>query len=426
MVFVIFASFGIFMILGMPISFAIFLSSAFTIVTSLPLVDITLIVQRVFAGMDSFPLMCIPFFILTGELMASGNISQKLIDLANLFVGRIRGGLAHVNILASMFFGGVSGSSSADVSSIGTMLIPTMSKAGYSVPFSVAVTASSATLGLIIPPSNAMIIYAMVAGSVSISQLFLAGIIPGILIGISFMIGSYIIAIKNDYGAEARIPLNQVLRVLGSGIVPLFTFVIIIGGILSGIFTPTESSVIAALYALMLSTLVYKTVKLTDLPAIILKSALTTAVVLFLIGVSNIFGWILAYGHVPEMIMNFMYSITQNKHALLLMIFFALLVVGTFMDCAAALIVFVPIFLPVVQGIGIDPVHFGIIIITALAIGNYTPPVGVTLFLSCNIGKISLEKGTKAILPFIGIAIIVELLIIFIPQVSMFIPNLLL
>lgn len=425
MVLMLFISFAIFMLLGMPISFAIFLSSVVTILTNLPLVDLTLVVQRVFAGMDSFPLMCIPFFVLTGELMASGDISQKLINLANLFVGRIRGGLAHVNILASMFFGGVSGSSSADVSSIGTILIPTMSKAGYSVPFSVAVTASSATLGIIIPPSNSMIIYAMVAGSVSISQLFLAGIIPGIIIGISFMGMSYIIAIKRNYGAEATVPFNQMLQVLGEGIVPLLTFVIIIGGILGGIFTPTESSVIAALYALILSVGVYKTVKIRHLPALILKSALTTSVVLFLIGVSNIFGWILAYGHVPQIIMDFMYSITDNRYLLLLMIFAVLLVVGTFMDLAAALIIFVPIFLPVVQGVGIDPIHFGMIMITALAIGGYTPPVGVTLFLSCNIGKISLEKGSKAALPFIGMAVLVELLIIFIPQISMFIPEVL-
>jgi len=425
MVLVLFSSFAVLMLIGMPISFAIFLASVITIITNLPLVDLTLVVQRVFAGMDSFPLMCIPFFVLTGELMAQGNISHKLIKLANIFVGRIRGGLAHVNILASMFFGGVSGSSSADVSSIGTILIPTMGKAGYSVPFSVAVTASSATLGIIIPPSNSMIIYAMVVGSVSISQLFLAGIIPGILIGISFMVVSYIIAIRRNYGAEKRIPLKDMLGTFADGIIPMFTFIIIIGGILGGVFTPTESSVIAASYALILTTVVYKTMKLTDLPKLILKSALTTSVVLFLIGVSNIFGWILAYDHVPQTIANFMYSITENKYLLMLMIFFVFLVVGTFMDLAASLIIFVPIFLPVASGIGIDPVHFGLITITALAIGGYTPPVGVTLFLSCNIGNISLEKGAKAALPFIGVAIVIELLIIFIPAITMFIPKLL-
>ncbi len=425
MVLVLFITFFAFMLIGMPISFAICLSSVVTILTNLPKVDLTLVVQRIFAGMDSFPLMCIPFFVLAGELMAKGNISDRLIRLANIFVGRIRGGLAHVNILASMFFGGVSGSSSADVSSIGTILIPTMSRAGYSMPFSVAVTASSATLGIIIPPSNSMIIYAMVAGTVSISQLFLAGILPGILIGVSFMVVSYIIAIKRNYRSEATATLKENLIAFGQGIVPMFTFVIIIGGILGGIFTPTESSVVAALYALILSTIVYRTVRFSELPAILLKSALTTATVLFLIGVSNIFGWILAYGHVPQAITDIMYSITTNRYLLLIMIFMVLLIVGTFMDLAAALIIFVPIFLPVVQGFGMDPVHFGLFMITALAIGGYTPPVGVTLFLSCNIGKISLEEGTIAALPFIGAAIVVEFLIIFIPDITMLIPRLL-
>jgi tripartite ATP-independent transporter DctM subunit len=425
MVLTLFLSFAVFMLVGMPISFAICVSSIVTVMTHLPQVDLTLVVQRVFAGMDSFPLMCIPFFVLTGELMAQGNITDRLIKMANIFVGRIRGGLAHVNILASMLFGGVSGSSSADVSSIGTILIPTMAKAGYSMPFSVAVTASSATLGIIIPPSNSMIIYAMVAGTVSISQLFLAGIVPGILIGISFMVVSYIAALRHNYRSESTGTWRDKLVAFGQGAVPMLTFVIIIGGILGGVFTPTESSAVAALYALILSVVVYKTVSLKQLPKILLKTALTTATVLFLIGVSNIFGWILAYGRVPQIISNLLTSITMNKHLLMIMIFGVLIVVGTFMDLAAALIIFVPIFLPVVQSVGVDPVHFGLFMITALAIGGYTPPVGVTLFLSCNIGKISLMSGAKACLPFIGAAIVVEFLIIFIPEITMFIPHLL-
>lgn len=425
MVAVLFLSLAVLVILGMPVAFAIVLSSAAAILSLGADMPLTLIVQRIFTGIDSFPLMCIPFFVLAGEFMSGGNISQKLIDVANIFVGRIRGGLAHVNIVASMLFGGVSGSATADVSSIGTILIPTMKRAGYHDDFSVAVTATSATIGIIIPPSNAMIVYATVAGSVSISGMFLAGVIPGILIGLSLMVVAYILAVKRGYPTEPKRSRQEIVRALLDGILPMLTFVIILGGILGGIFTPTESAVVAAFYAFFISTCVYRNVKLGDIPAMLLRCALTTAAVLFLIGASSIFGFLLAYARVPETIAAFMFSITTNKYLLLFIMFLIFLLIGTVMDLSPALIIFVPIFLPIAQQLGMGPIQFGLFIISALAVGLYTPPVGAVLFITCGIGKISIQKAVKAILPFMIAMIVVVLLIMYIEPITMFLPTVL-
>lgn len=425
MVVILFLSLAVLVILGMPVAFAIVLSSAAAILSMGANMPLTLIVQRIFTGIDSFPLMCIPFFVLAGEFMSGGNISQKLIDVANIFVGRIRGGLAHVNIVASMLFGGVSGSATADVSSIGTILIPTMKRAGYHDDFSVAVTATSATIGIIIPPSNAMIVYATVAGSVSISGMFLAGIIPGILIGLSLMVVAYILAVKRGYPTEPKRSGREIVRALADGILPMLTFVIILGGILGGIFTPTESAVVAAFYAFIISVFVYRNVKFKDIPAMLLRCALTTAAVLFLIGASSIFGFLLAYARVPETIAAFMFSITSNKYLLLLIMFLIFLLIGTVMDLSPALIIFVPIFLPIAQKLGMGPIQFGIFIISALAVGLYTPPVGAVLFITCGIGKISIQKAVKAILPFMLAMVVVVLLIMYVEPITMFLPTVL-
>lgn len=425
MVAVLFLSLAILVILGMPVAFAIVLSSAAAILSLGADMPLTLIVQRIFTGIDSFPLMCIPFFVLAGEFMSGGNISQKLIDVANIFVGRIRGGLAHVNIVASMLFGGVSGSATADVSSIGTILIPTMKRAGYHDDFSVAVTATSATIGIIIPPSNAMIVYATVAGSVSISGMFLAGIVPGILVGLSLMVVAYILAVKRGYPTEPRRSGREIAKALVDGILPMLTFVIILGGILGGIFTPTESAVVAAFYAFVISVLVYRNVKFKDIPAMLLRCALTTAAVLFLIGASSIFGFLLAYARVPETIAAFMFSITTNKYLLLLIMFLIFLLIGTVMDLSPALIIFVPIFLPIAQQLGMGAIPFGIFIISALAVGLYTPPVGAVLFITCGIGKISIQHAVRAILPFMLAMVVVVLLIMYIEPITMFLPRLL-
>lgn len=423
MIAVLFISLIVLILLEMPVAYAIVLSSICAILSLDSPLPLTLIVQKIFTGVDSFPLMCIPFFVLAGEFMSAGNISQKLINVANIFVGRIRGGLAHVNILASMLFGGVSGSATADVSSIGTILIPTMNKAGYQKDFSVAITATSATIGIIIPPSNAMIVYAMVAGSVSISGMFLAGVIPGILVGLSLMFVAYVISVKRGYQAEKGRPLKEVVRSIIDGIIPLFTFVIILGGILGGIFTPTESAVIAALYSFIISVFVYKSVKFKDIPKMLYKSALTTSAVLFLIGASSIFGFLLAYAHVPQVIANFMFSITTNEHLLIFMMFLIFLIVGTVMDLTPALIIFVPIFLPIANQLGMNSVQFGIFIIMSLAIGLYTPPVGAVLFITCGIGEVSIQKAAKAVLPFMIAMVIIVLMVMYIPAITMAIPN---
>jgi tripartite ATP-independent transporter DctM subunit len=423
MIVVLLVSLLILIILEMPVAYAIVLSSVFAILSLGASLPLTLIVQMIFNGIDSFPLMCIPFFVLAGEFMSAGNISQKLIDVANVFVGRIRGGLAHVNILASMLFGGVSGSATADVSSIGTILIPTMNKAGYHKDFSVAVTATSATIGIIIPPSNAMIVYAMIAGNVSISGMFLAGIIPGILVGLSLMTVAYYISVKRGYQAEESKPFKEVIILLLKGIVPLFTFVIILGGILGGIFTPTESAVVAAFYAFVISVFVYKSVKFKDIPKMLYRSALTTSAVLFLIGASSIFGFLLAYAHVPQTIADFMFSVTSSKTLLLLIMFAIFLLVGTIMDLTPALIIFVPIFLPIAMQLGMNGIQFGIFIIMALAIGLYTPPVGAVLFITCGIADLSIQKAVKAILPFMAAMIVIVLMVMYIPSLTMAIPN---
>lgn len=426
MIIVLFLSLLLFVLIGVPVSFAVALSSIVTIIGFVKEVPLTLVVQRIFTGMDSFPLLCIPLFMLAGEFMSKGGISDRLIRLANIFVGRFRGGLAQINTVASMFFGGVSGSSTADVSSEGPIIIPLMVKAGYSPEFSAAITASTASLGIIIPPSNSMIIYAMAAGNVSIASMFMGGIIPGILVGLGFMVASYIIAVKNNYRAEKVPSFKEAVHDFFDGIIPMFTFIIIIGGVLSGMVTPTESAILAVLYSGFLAIVVYRVVKIKDLPRMLLRCALTTSVVLFLIGVSSIFGWILAYAHIPQIIAEFMFALSTNKYIILLMIFVLMLLVGTFMDAAPALIIFVPIFLPIVQALGVHPIHFGLIMITTLAIGGYTPPVGVTMFIACKIANVSVEKFTKAAIPLIAAAIVVGLIIIFIPQVTLYLPSVLL
>lgn len=423
MTIILFASLFILIAFGVPISFSIGISSVVTLLLTMPDMSLTLVAQRLFAGIDTFPLMCIPFFVISGEFMARGNISDKLIDFANVFVGRIKGGLAHVNVLTSMMFGGVSGSAQADVASEGPVIIPTMVKAGYDRDFSVAITATSSTIGMIIPPSNAMIIYSTIATSVSVTAMFIAGIIPGILVGLAQMIVSYIIAKKRNYPKVPKMTLKEKVMAVLRGIPPLINFIIIMGGILGGVFTPTESAVIAAFYSFFLAVFCYRTVKFKEIPDILYRSAITTASALFLIASSNIFGWLLAYANIPQHIANAMLSITSNKVGIYLLIILLLIVVGCFMDMTPALIIFVPILLPVVQQFGMNPIQFGIMIVVALCIGLFTPPVGAVLFLSCSIGKVSLEKVSKAMIPFMISMIIVLLMVTFIEPLTLWLPS---
>lgn len=425
MALVLFLSLAILVVIGVPVAFAIGLASVITLVGCVPGLSLTMVAQRCFAGINSFPLMCVPFFIIAGEFMARGNISTKLINFANVFVGRITGGFAHVNVLTSMLFGGVSGSAQADVASTGPVMIPTMVKAGYDRDFSTAITATSATIGMIIPPSNAMIIYSTVATSVSVSAMFIAGIIPGILVGIAQMIVAYIISKKRQYPKSEKLSLREKLSFIVQGFPPLMTFVIVMGGILGGIFTPTESAVIAAFYNFFLAVFGYRTVSLKEVPGMLYHAALTTGVALFLISTSSIFGWLLAYGDIPQQIANILLSLTQNKYLIYLFIFLVLLLVGTVMDMTPALIIFVPIFLPIVQSLGMSSIQFGLIIISTLCIGLFTPPVGTVLFLSCNIGKESIERVSRAMVPFMFSMIAVVLLMVFIPGLTTYLPSIL-
>ena len=420
---VLFAVMFILMFVGVPIVFSICAAGITALLFAEVNLPLTLIVQRAFTGMDAFTLCCIPFFILTGQFMASGDLSKRLLRMSEVFVGRIRGGLAHVNVLTSMFFGGMSGSSCADVASEGPILMPIMREAGYDDGFTVAVTATSATIGVIIPPSNCMIIYAMVAGSISIADMFLGGIIPGIIMGTAFMVVSYIVAKKRNYPKGEKMTWDQKKQALLQGIPPLFTFFIIIFGTLLGIFTPTESAIVAALYNFILSKFIYRTMKWRDLLPMLINTAYMTSAVLMLIGVSSIFSWLLAYTQIPTMLVDLIFSVTESKYLVLLLMMVVYLLIGMVMDDGPAMIILVPMFLPIAMQLGVNPVQFGVWTVMCLAIGQYTPPVGAVLFLSCKVGNCKIEKATKALIPFFISNIIVCLLVLFIEPLTTLMPQ---
>ncbi len=417
-------SFIFLLVLRMPITFSLFLSAVATaLYLNIPLLTI---VQRLVSGVNSFSLLAIPFFILAGEMMSRGGISRRLINFSNAIIGRYRGGLAQVNILASMFFGGISGSAVADVSSIGTMMIPMMNAKGYDEDFSVAVTVTSACQGVIIPPSHNMIIFALAAGGgVSVGKLFLGGLVPGVILGICLMIVTYIIARKRNYPKERRYTFKETLKVSADAILGMFTMIIIIGGVVSGVFTATESAAVAVVYSFFITFFVYKEIKLIELKDILLASLKTLAMVMSLIAAASSFGYLLAFLRIPQAITNSLISISSNKIVLLLLINIMLLLLGTIMDMAPLIIICTPILYPVVVGaLAMDPVQFGVVMILNLAIGLCTPPVGSALFVGSAIGKISIEKATKSMIPFYSIMIIVLLSITFIPQLTLTIPSL--
>lgn len=417
-------SFIFLLVLRMPITFSLFLSAVATaLYLNIPLLTI---VQRLVSGVNSFSLLAIPFFILAGEMMSRGGISRRLINFSNAIIGRYRGGLAQVNILASMFFGGISGSAVADVSSIGTMMIPMMNAKGYDDDFSVAVTVTSACQGVIIPPSHNMIIFALAAGGgVSVGKLFLGGLVPGVILGICLMIVTYIIARKRNYPKERRYTFKETLKVSADAILGMFTMIIIIGGVVSGVFTATESAAVAVVYSFFITFFVYKEIKLIELKDILLASLKTLAMVMSLIAAASSFGYLLAFLRIPQAITNSLISISSNKIVLLLLINIMLLLLGTIMDMAPLIIICTPILYPVVVGaLAMDPVQFGVVMILNLAIGLCTPPVGSALFVGSAIGKISIEKATKSMIPFYSIMIIVLLSITFIPQLTLTIPSL--
>ena len=407
---------------GVPVAFSIGLTSLlYCLKEGLVLITIP---QRMIAGIDNYAFLAVPFFILAGNLMNTGGITRRLFRFATSIVGFIPGGLGHANVVGSIIFAGMSGAAIADAGGLGTIEIKAMKDEGYDTDFSAAVTAASSTIGPIIPPSIPMILYAAFGG-VSVGKLFMAGAVPGLLMGVSLMVMIYVMSVRRKYPVHSRLDLREIWVSLKEGLLPLFTPFIILGGIMGGIFTPTEAAVVASAYALLLGVVVYREIKLSEFPKIILDTAVTTAIVLFIISTASIYGWLLAREQVPQTVAKLLFSITTNPHLVLLIMIGFLMVVGCFMETAASLIILVPILVPMTSQLGIDPLLFGLIMVFTLMLGLITPPVGVVLYLIADIAEISFERTVAATIPFLLPLVIVLLLIAFIPQIALFLPNLL-
>ncbi len=420
-----FGTFAVLLILGAPIAVCLAGSSMVTILyMDLPPM---IVFQRMAAGMNVFALMAIPFFIYAGELMLHGGISDRLVRLANAMIGYIRGGLGLVNVLASMLFGGISGSAVADASALGATLIPMMREKGYDADYAVNVTITSATIGLTVPPSHNMIIYSIAAGgTVSVASLFMAGFIPGVVTGLCLMAAAYLVAYRRGYPKEKFPGFQALLSTLAVALPGLLTAVIIVGGVLTGIFTATESSAIAVIYALVVTIFAYRTLKWKQFVTATIGAVRTTAMVLLIIGTAASFAWLLALNQVPAKLFTLLQSVSDNPLVIMLIVNVILLFLGTFMDMAPLIIICTPIFLPVMEQLGMNPIQFGIVMMINLGIGLVTPPVGTVLFVGCAVGKIPIEQAVKSIWPFYLALLMALLLVTYVPAFSMFLPNLLL
>nr|WP_286196581.1 TRAP transporter large permease [Thalassotalea sp. G20_0] len=420
-----FGTFAVLLALGVPISFAIALSSLASILLALPFEPaIAVIAQKMATGLDNFALLAIPFFILAGNIMNNGGIASRLINFAQILTGRLPGSLAHCNVMANMLFGSISGSAVASAAAIGGVMSPIQKSKGYDPSYSAAVNIASCPTGLLIPPSNTLIVYSLVSGGTSIAALFLAGYLPGILMGLGIMVVAGIIAKRRGYPVEARPTFRQFLKVTWEAVPSLFLVFLIMGGIIGGIFTATEASGIAVVYTLVLAIFFYKEVSLRDLPNIILNSAITTAIVLLLIGASMGMSWAMTNADIPYMVSEALLALSDNPTVILLTITLILLLVGTFMDMTPALLIFTPILLPVAMDLGIDPIHFGIMMTFNLCIGICTPPVGSALFVGCSVSGVQISDAIKNILPFYAVLFITLLLVTFIPDISLILPRL--
>ncbi len=423
-VLVLIVSFVILLFLNVPIAISIGISTLLTMLFTIAAGPaITTVAQQMATGINSFALLAIPFFILSGLLMGSGGIARRLIDFAKVIVGMFPGGLAYVNVLACMFFGAISGSAVAATSAIGGFMIPVMNREGYDRNFNTAVTVTGSTTGLLIPPSNVLIVYSLASGGVSIAALFIAGYLPGIVVGLGLIAVAAIISVMKKYPVGERIGLLDAIKKLLDAIPSLLLIVIVIGGIIAGIFTATEASAVAVLYSLILSVVIYREVKVKQLPVILLKTVETTAIVMLLIGTSKAMSWILSYENIPQNISATLISLTESKIVILLIINIILLIVGTFMDMTPAILIFTPIFLPVAINLGIDPIHFGIIMVLNLCIGLCTPPVGSVLFVGCGIAKTSITDMIKPLLPLYIAMVIALLLVTYFPFLSLALPR---
>ena len=416
-------SFIVFLILRIPVAFAIGLSALLTIVVSMPFIpSVTTLAQRMATSLGSFTLSAIPFFILAGQVMNKGGIAKRLIDFAKAIVGPLPGGLAFVNIVACMLFGAISGSAVAAASAIGGFMNPMMEKDGYDKSFSAAVNITSATTGLIIPPSNVLIIYSLASGGVSIAALFIAGYIPGILIGLALMLVAGVYSLIKKYPTEKMVSLKVFLKRFFNAFPSLLLLFIVIGGIVGGIFTATEASAVAVIYTFILA-FIYKEITVKDVPSIFLETIKTSSIVLLLIATSIAMSWVMSYENIPQEISAALLGVSDNPVVILIIINLILLFVGVFMDMTPAVLIFTPIFLPIVTNLGMNPVHFGIVMILNLCIGLCTPPVGSVLFVGCSVAELSIQKVIRPLLPLFLIMIAVLVMITFIPQLSLWLPN---
>ena len=414
------------LIAGVPIAVALGISSVCAI---LPVMNMDVAVltgsQRIFSGISVFSLLAIPFFILAGNIMNKGGIAVRLINFAKLITGRAPGALAQTNVLANMLFGSISGSGTAAASAMGSIIGPIEKEEGYDPNFSAAVNIATAPTGLLIPPSNVMITFSLVSGGTSVAALFMAGYIPGILWGLACMLVIFVIAKRKGYRAKAKFTAKEAGKVVLQAIPCLLLIVIVIGGIIFGIFTATEGSVVAVVYSLILSLFVYKSIKLKDLPQIFKESAKMTGIIIFLIGVSSIMSWVMAFTNIPAIVSAGLLSISSNKYVIFLLINVILLLVGTFMDMTPACLIFTPIFLPVCTALGMNTIHFGIMMIFNLCIGTITPPVGTTLFVGVKVGGVKIETVFRQLLVYFAAIFVVLMLVTYIPSLSLTLPKLL-
>lgn len=415
----------IMLIAGVPIAVALGISSVCAI---LPIMDLDVAVltgaQRIFSGISVFSLLAIPFFILAGNIMNKGGIAVRLINLAKVITGRLPGALAHTNVIANMLFGSISGSGTAAASAMGSIIGPIEKEEGYDPNFSAAVNIATAPTGLLIPPSNVMITFSLVSGGTSVAALFMAGYIPGILWSLACMAVVFVIAKKNGYRSEATYSGKEKLKMVVEAIPALLLIVIVIGGIIAGIFTATEGSVVAVVYSLLLSLFGYKSIKLRDIPKLLKDSAEMTGIIIFLIGVSSIMSWVMAFTNIPTLVSNGLLALSSNKFVILFLINIILLVVGTFMDMTPACLIFTPIFLPVCTQLGMSTIHFGIMLIFNLCIGTITPPVGTTLFVGVKVGGVKIETVIRQLLFYFAAIFAVLMLVTYIPQISLWLPSL--
>lgn len=422
-----FGSFALLMALGVPIAFAIGLAALATFLLFMSFdQSVYIVAQQVASGLDSFTLLAIPFFILAGNIMNRGGIALRLIEFAKVLGGRLPGALAHCNVIANMMFGSISGSAVASAAAVGGVMAPLQRKEGYDPAYSTAVNVASCPTGLLIPPSSTFIVYSLITNGTSVAALFVAGYVPGILMGLCLMLVAGIIAKRRGYPLAPRASLAELAEKALNAALPLGLIVIVMGGIVGGIFTATEASAVAVVYTLFLALVWYREISFRDLPRIILDSAVTTSIVLLMIGCSIAMSKAMAFADIPYSISDALLGLTDNPLILLLIINIALLVVGTFMDMTPALLIFTPIFLPVVSDLGMDPVHFGVVMTFNLCIGICTPPVGSALFVGCSVGGVKIGQVIRPMLPFYAVLVALLLVVTYVPELSLFLPRLLL